>query len=112
MQGSGGRARADAMAKETPRPEEGAGQGASSHYGPVDSTRSPAQKQTHPAPAPALDLVGLRERLLEARRRLVERIAEDFPADRRFPDSGWTRMLADIQAAIMAVDAIVAEASP
>ena len=96
------------MAKEKPRRGHAAGRGASSHYGPVDSTRSPAQKQTRPAPAPAVDLVGLRERLLEARRRLVERIAEDFPADRRFPDSGWTRMLADIQAAIAAVDAVVA----
>ena len=71
--------------------------------------RRPAPNQPRPAPAPAPDLIGLRERLLEARRRLVERIAEDFPADRRFPDSGWTRMLADIQAAIGGVDAVVDE---
>ncbi len=76
---------------------------------PADSARSLADKQPRPAPAQALDLVGVRERLLEARRRLVERLAEDYPADRRFPDSGWTRMLADIQAAIAAVDAVVAE---
>ena len=76
----------------------------------TDNTLSLAHKQPRPAPAP--DLIGLRERLLEARRRLVERIAEDFPADRRFPDSGWTRMLADIQAAIMAVDDMIAEAGP
>ncbi len=95
------------MPKEKPRRGHAAGRGAYSHYGPVDSTRSLAQKQTRPAPA--LDLVGLRERLLEARRRLVERIAEDFPADRRFPDTGWSRLLADIQLVIAAVDAVVAE---
>ncbi len=100
------------MAQEKPHRGYAAGRGASSHYGPVDITRSPAQKQTRPAPAPALDLVGLRERLVGARRRLVERLAEDYPADRRFPDSGWTRMLADIQAAIMAVDDMIAEAGP
>ena len=58
------------------------------------------------------DLRILRDRLVGARRRLLERIAEDFPADRRFPDSGWTRMLADIQVAIMAVDAVVEEGGP
>ena len=61
---------------------------------------------------PRQDLTAFRARLVGARRRLVERIAEDFPADRRFPDSGWTRLLADIQAAIMAVDAVVAERAP
>lgn len=95
------------MGRKTPRREYAAGRGLSPHIKPADSTRSLAQKQTRPAPT--VDLVGLRERLLEARRRLVERIAKDFPADRRFPDSGWTRMLADIQAAIAAVDAVVAE---
>ncbi len=54
----------------------------------------------------------LRERLVGARRRLVERLADDFPPDRRFPDSGWTKMLADIQTTIEAVDAVVAEGGP
>ena len=76
-------------------------------YRTADNTRSLAHKQPRPAPAP--DLIGLRERLLEARRRLVERIAEDFPADRRFPDTGWSRLLADIQLVIAAVDAVIAE---
>ena len=58
------------------------------------------------------DLPAFRARLVAARWRLVERIAEDFPADRRFPDSGWSRLLADIQVAIMAVDAVVAEGGP
>ncbi len=98
------------MPKEQPRREHAAGRGASSQYRPADSTRSPAQKQTRPAPT--VDLVGLRERLVEARRRLVERIAEDFPADRRFPDTGWSRLLADIHIAIAAVDAVAAEDRP
>ena len=46
------------------------------------------------------------------RARLVERLGEDFPPDRRFPDSGWTRMLADIQVAIEAGDATMAEGGP
>ena len=100
------------MEQKTPRPGKGAGRGTSSQSRLAYTARRLAQKQTRPAPAPTVDLVGLRERLLEARRRLVERLAEDFPADRRFPDSGWTRMLADIQAAIAAVDAVVAEGGP
>ena len=59
-----------------------------------------------------VDLPGLRARLVGARRRLVERIADDFPDDRRFPDSGWTRMLADIQIAIAAVDGVMDEDRP
>ncbi len=65
-----------------------------------------------PQPAVRTPPPALRERLVEARRRLVERIAEDWPADRRFPDTGWTRMLADIHIAIAAVDAVAAEDRP
>ena len=100
------------MSRKKPRRGYAAGRGTSSQYGLADSTRPLAHKQPRPAPAPTVDLVGLRERLLEARRRLVERIAEDFPADRRFPDSGWTRMLADVHIAIAAVDAVAAEDRP
>ena len=59
-----------------------------------------------------VDLPGLRARLAGARRRLIERISEDWTDDRRFPDSGWTRMLADIQVAIGAVDAMMDEDGP
>ena len=59
---------------------------------------------------PALRI--LRDRLAGARRRLIERIASDWTDDRRFPDSGWTKMLADIQVAIQAVDAVIAEGGP
>ncbi len=58
------------------------------------------------------DLPALRDRLVGARRRLVERIADDFPDDRRFPDTGWSRLLADIQLVIAAVDAVAAEDGP
>ena len=61
------------MGRKTPRRGYAAGRGLSPHIKPADSTRSLALKRTRPAPT--VDLVGLRERLLEARRRLVERIA-------------------------------------
>jgi len=68
------------------------------------ATRTPSNTTRAAATQSIRDLRILREQLVGARRRLVERLAEDFPADRRFPDSGWTRMLADIQAAIAAED--------
>ncbi len=58
------------------------------------------------------DLPGLRTRLVGVRRRLLERLAEDWPDDRRFPDSAWCMMLSDVQTAIGAVDAVVAEGGP
>ena len=51
----------------------------------------------------------LHNRLLEARRRLVKLIAEDWPADRIFPNPAWAKMLADVQGATEAVDAVMAE---
>ena len=103
------------MPTKKPRRREAAGRGVeNSVTGTTDSTPSPAHKQPRPAPAsaPPVDLVGLRDRLVGARRRLVERLAEDFPPDRRFPDSAWTRMLADIEIAIMAVDGVMGEDGP
>ncbi len=97
------------MGKGKPRRREAAGRGVeNSVTGLADSTHPAAQIQHRLAPA--LDLAALRECLVGARCRLVERLAEDFPADRRFPDSGWTRMLADIEIAIAAVDGVLAEA--
>ncbi len=98
------------MQKEKPRRGHAARRGTSSRTMPAGSIRSLARNQPHSAPP--LDLVGLRARLVGARRRLVERLADDFPADRRFPDSGWTKMLADIHIAIAAVDAVAAEDRP
>ena len=60
-------------------------------------------------PGGGADLPSLRERLLEARRRLVERIALEYAPERTYPDTAWTRMLADIQITIAAVDAVAAE---
>ncbi len=100
------------MPEKKPRRGQAAGRRSfNSVSGRAGSRPSPTKKQPRPASAPTVDLVGLRDRLVAARRRLVERIAEDFPADRRFPDSGWTRMLADIHIAIAAVDAVAAEAA-
>ncbi len=59
-----------------------------------------------------VDLPGLRDRLVGVRRRLLERLAEDWPDDRRFPDSAWTRMLADIHQVIAAIDAMMDEDGP
>ena len=70
------------------------------------STTSAAATQAIP------DLRILRDRLAGARRRLIERLADDWPDDRRFPDSAWTKMLADVHVAIGAVDAILAEGGP
>ena len=58
------------------------------------------------------DFAGLgqfRDRLKEARRYLVGRIAEDDDPDRKFPDSGWMRILATLQTSLEAVEAIMAE---
>ena len=98
------------MPKKKPRPGKGAGRGlANTVTGRQNFNPARAPNQHRSTPSPALDLAGLRNRLVSARSRLVERLAEDFPPDRRFPDSGWTRMLADIEIAIMAVDDVIAE---
>ncbi len=101
------------MSQEKPRRGQAPGRGSEKLVTETANfTLSPARNQHRSTPAPTLDLVGLRDRLVGARRRLVERLAEDFPPDRRFPDSGWTRMLADIEIAIMAVDAVLDESGP
>ncbi len=77
-----------------------------SKTGDCSSTTGAAATQAIP------DLRILRDRLAGARRRLLERLAEDWPDDRRFPDSAWCRMLSDVHDAIGAVDAVIAEAGP
>ncbi len=74
------------MAKEKPRPVKGEAKKKSKTTDPQHKDFFHAG-QTPPSPRPAramgasdgVDLAGLRDRLLEARRRLVELIAEDFP---------------------------------
>ena len=98
------------MPKRTPRAGDGGGRGtANSVTGRADNAPFPAPKQTHSPSAPALDLAGLRVRLLKARRRLVERIALEYGPERNYPDSFWIKLLADIQAGIAAVNAVAAE---
>ena len=57
----------------------------------------------------AADLAQFRDRLKTARRYLVGRIAEDDDATRRFPDSGWLRILATVQTSLEATEAVLAE---
>ena len=83
---------------------KGGGDGDSKTTGCSNSTPRAAAQVAIP------DLPAFRARLVAARARLVERIILEYDPDRRFPDSGWTRMLADIQATIGAVDAMIAEA--
>ncbi len=54
-------------------------------------------------------LAQFRDRLKNARRYLVGRIAEDDDPDRKFPDSGWMRILASLQTCLEAVEAVMAE---
>ncbi len=71
---------------------------------------------THPLSATGaaadVDLPALRLRLVGVRRHLLERLDEDWPDDRCFPDSAWTKMLADIHITIAAVDDMIAAAGP
>ena len=55
------------------------------------------------------DLAQFRDRLKEARRYLAGRIAEDDDPTRKFPDSGWLRILATLQTSLEAVEAILVE---
>ncbi len=57
----------------------------------------------------AADLGQFRDRLKDARRYLVGRIAEDDDPTRNFPDSGWLRILATLQTSLEAVEAVMAE---
>jgi hypothetical protein len=57
----------------------------------------------------AADLAQFREHLKDARRYLVGRIAEDDDPDRKFPDTGWIRILASLQTSLEAVEAVMAE---
>ena len=97
------------MQKEKPRRGKAPGRGRSFEITLADITRLPAQNQARPASSPAIDLVGFRERLVAARLRLIEHIHEDWSLGRRFPDTAWTRMLADVQGALAAVDGLMAE---
>ena len=57
----------------------------------------------------AAGLTQYRDRLKDARRYLVGRIAEDDDPTRKFPDSGWLRILATLQTSLEATEAVMAE---
>ncbi len=58
------------------------------------------------------DLAQFRDRLKVARTYLAGRIAEDDDPSRKFPDSGWLRILATLQMSLEAVEAVMAEKEP
>ena len=55
------------------------------------------------------DLAEFRDRLKDARRYLVGRIAEDDDPSRKIPDTGWVRILATLQTSLEAVEAVLVE---
>ena len=55
------------------------------------------------------NLAEFRDRLKVARTYLAGRIAEDDDPSRRFPDSGWLRILSTLQTSLEAVEAVMAE---
>ena len=57
----------------------------------------------------AADLAEFRDRLKEARRYLVARIAEDDDPSRKIPDTGWMRILDSLQTCLEAVEAVMSE---
>ncbi len=89
------------------------------YAGQVSSTTFPPRQTpptTHPLSATGaaggVDLPPLRDRLLATRARLLEQVANDWEPGRRYPDTSWCRMLADVQGALQAVDAVVEEGGP
>ncbi len=71
--------------------------------GSSDSTPHAAAAQ------PIADLPAFRDRLVAARARLIERIILEYDPERAYPDTAWTRMVADLHVVIMAVDAMISE---
>ena len=55
------------------------------------------------------DLAQYRDRLKDARRYLVARLAEEDDPDRNIPDTGWLRVLGSLQTCLEAVEAVMAE---
>ncbi len=101
------------MEKKKPRPVRGEASRTCSSTHLQYKDFSPARQTpptTHPLSATGaaadVDLPALRLRLVGVRRRLLARLAADWSDDRRFPDSAWTKLLADVHGAIMAVDAV------
>ncbi len=105
------------MEKKKPRPVRGEASRQRTSTHPQYKDFSPA-RQTPPTThllnaVDGVDLPALRTRLVGVRAHLIARIAEDWPPDdRRFPDSGWSRLLSDVHGIIAAVDAQLAEGGP
>ncbi|MCZ6847685.1 MAG: hypothetical protein O7F75_02430 [Alphaproteobacteria bacterium] len=73
----------------------------------LDSYTTRAAAGQEPIP----DLPVFRDRLVAARARLIERIILEYDPERAYPDTAWTRMVADLHVVIMAVDAMIEEST-
>ncbi len=91
----------------TAAPRGGSAEGDRRTTEPCNSTPSAAAGQQ-----PIPDLPVFRDRLVAARARLIERIILEYDPERAYPDTAWTRMVADLHVVIMAVDAMMEEARP
>ena len=89
---------------ETAAPKGGGADGDRKTTGPCNSIPRAAAAQVATP-----DLPALRDRLLEARRRLVGRVALEHDPEQTYPEPGLLRVLADVQAAIVAVGGVLDE---
>ena len=74
-----------------------------------DDRRKTGHRSSTTNAAAQVDLPGLRTRLVGARRRLVGRVALEYDPELPYPEPGLLRVLADVQAAIEAINAIDSE---
>ena len=88
----------------TAAPRGGSAEGARRTTEPCNSTPSAAAGQQ-----PIPDLPVFRDRLVAARARLIERIILEYDPERAYPDTAWTRMVADLHVTILAVNAMISE---
>ncbi len=88
----------------TAAPRGGSAEGDRRTTEPCNSTPSAAAGQQ-----PIPDLPVFRDRLVAARARLIERIILEYDPERAYPDTAWTRMVADLHVTILAVNAMISE---
>ncbi len=95
------------MEQKTPRPVRGEARKRSQTTHPQHKDFFRGSQNYLSVPA----LAEFRERLVVARARLVERVMDDFSPDRAFPDTGWSRLLADLHTTIEAVDSMIEDST-
>ena len=83
------------------------GGGATKHRITAEHCSSTTSAAAGQQPIP--DLPVFRDRLVAARARLIERIILEYDPERAYPDTAWTRMVADLHVTILAVNAMISE---